>query len=635
MSKRKTQDILLRARKDNLMKSKTLIGLASLLLCVGMASACGETPAPTTSTEPTTTQPSVTKYTVRFLVDGNPIKTIEVEEGQKAVYDGEKPAKAPDTEAPVYKFEGWDRDLELPITADTDINAKFIAYGFDEYVDDFETYNSKGDITDAGWAAKKYDGGWVATTAELRPGLNPTHGEKNMKLHAWRNTVGFKAHKLFEAGTITKKHNAFKFSIMAPKEMNEVNAIFYVPITIDGTPTQVPFKRILAVKTSDPETTYRLNSEEYIEYTIPFSDPNWDVWGNKGTIYDFANYYEFDGDLIGTVCNEVAFTFKGDNVATASEFDAHIDAIAFASIAEDAEYEEAERVKTYTRYTAKIAGDNIVKLELGANNSATLTQVGTSNTVEGKVAVEGKNITFTSNDEGATLVYKGALTNGNQAVLFKEATGAMATAINSANFYAVQVVDDFESYASSGTAWHQGNTKDDRAGFRGAYYQEYLNGSLTTTSPWGASTSALMGAPGEQANLKTDVKHSGNKAASFKISQYSGMRYLTWGLFDGTSEQSSYRGLKFSFWSKRTVKCDLLVNVYYQNAPTFSTRNNYRKTANFNASAAVEEWTHYEIALDANQVYMGFMLYTYANSSADGALLVDDVEIYYYSPYAA
>lgn len=640
MSKSKTQDILLRARKDILMKSKTLIGLASLLLCVGMASACGEQPAPTTSTEPTTTQPSVEKFTVRFLVDGNPIKTIEVEKGQKAVYDGETPTKAADAEAPLYKFTGWDRDLETPITANTDINAEFLAYGFGtEYIDDFEDYTSDGSMTEAGWEALKYsDSGWVATTAKVKLSHNPTHGEKAMKLAAWRNTVAFKAHKTFDPGVIEEAHNAFTFSMMVPKEIYEVNAIFYVPAEIDGETKQVPFKRTLAKRDStDPTKSIVISSEEYIEYIIPFDDPNWDVWDNKGTVYDFANYYGIDGDTIGKYVNEVAFTMKGDNLASGPEFNGHIDAIGFTTIDPEDGYSEAERFENYKTYTAKIAGDLIVRLDIQENGDATAKVLATSQTIPGKVTVSGDEVTFTSADQGATLVYTGTFKNGHQIIMFKEATGALATSINSANMYAVQTIDDFESYTESGTAWYQTNRAHPelRSGLRGAYYQEYLNSSLTTTSPWGASTSDLMGGDGNQLNLKTTGSFEGSKHGSFKISQYSGMRFLNFGLFDGTSEVNSYRGLKFSFWSKRTQKCQLLVNAYFQNAPTFSTRNNFRSTKNFDTSAPVTEWTHYEIDLNANQVYYGFMFYAYANSTADGELLVDNIEIYYYSPYAA
>ena len=290
------------------MKSKTLIGLASLLLCVGMASACGEQPAPTTSTEPTTTQPSVEKFTVRFLVDGNPIKTIEVEKGQKAVYDGETPVKAADAEAPKYEFMGWDRDLETPITANTDINATFEGYAFGYTVDDFEAYSSKGDITDAGWVFETYpSSAWqVDSDAKVLVGRYATEGEKSLSLNLKRDGAAHRATKTFDGTTFVKRTNAFKISLLACKEYKSVAVSFSVPVEVEGEMKEAPFKYVLA------KADARLSSEDYVSYVIPFGDENWDVWGNAGTVYDFANYYNVDGHFIAKYATKVSVTLTAD-----------------------------------------------------------------------------------------------------------------------------------------------------------------------------------------------------------------------------------------------------------------------------------------------------------------------------------
>ena len=275
---------------------------------------------------------------------------------------------------------------------------------------------------------------------------------------------------------------------------------------------------------------------------------------------------------------------------------------------------------------------------LGANNAATATVLDApeQQQIPGTVAIDAnKNMTFTSADNGVTLVYKAALKNGGQSMKFVEAGGALADAVTGVDLNAVQVVDNFEQYTSDGTAYCQKYSIDKRSGCRGAYYSEYWNDKNTTTSPWGGNKWSLMGGEGNQLSLMTGGGHSGNQYVSMKSSQYNGMRYMQWGLFDGTAEQNNFRGSTFSFWAKTNglVK-KILVNFYSQSAPTNETRNQYVKQETFTETAAIGEWKHYEIALNDKLTYYGYMIYLDANYTADSFLYVDDVEVYTANPYA-
>jgi len=101
----------------------------------------------------------------------------------------------------------------------------------------------------------------------------------------------------------------------------------------------------------------------------------------------------------------------------------------------------------YTRYTGLLNDGHTVKVELGANGAATATVIDmeTPQQIPGNVAIDAnKNMTFTSANNGATLVYKAQLKNGGQSMKFVEASGALADAVTGVDLNAVQVVDNYE-----------------------------------------------------------------------------------------------------------------------------------------------------------------------------------------------
>ena len=88
---------------------------------------------------------------------------------------------------------------------------------------------------------------------------------------------------------------------------------------------------------------------------------------------------------------------------------AFADNIRFVTIDEPAAKSEVETMGQYTRYTGLLNNGHTVKVELGANGAATATVIDmeTPQQIPGNVAIDAnKNMTFTSADSGATLVYK-------------------------------------------------------------------------------------------------------------------------------------------------------------------------------------------------------------------------------------
>ena len=569
------------------------------------------------------------KFTVKFVVDGVEVQTGEVEEGQTASYTGETPTKAPDANAVKYRFKGWDKDLTQPITADTTFTAVFAEYAAEQVIDNFEGYESNADMADA-WKVEAYTTAWGETSAAVSVGSKAAQGNKALRFDGWENGTGFRFLKHNEVGAFAKSANAIKFNLQIPT-LNTVKVILKGKATIMG-------------QVQEPSFTYEFKptSNEYVEYTIPLAASEWQLWQQAGqTIQTAADLIGAHVDDIVNYITDVGFFVQGKNDGNLPYF-AFADNIRFVTIDEPAAKSEVETMGQYTRYTGLLNNGNTVKVELGANGAATATVIDmeTPQQIPGNVVIDAnKNMTFTSADAGATLVYKAQLKNGGQSMKFVEAGGAFAEAVTGVDLNAVQVVDNYEQYTSDGKAYYKDNPADQRSGARGAYYSEYYAGE-GNSSPWGGNGWSLLGGDGSQLKMKSDNGgHNGSKNyLCLKHSKTVAFRYMQWGLFDGTAEQNNFRGSKFSFWAKTNglVK-QFKVSMYSQSKPTNQTKDSYVKTQTFEQTEAIGQWTHFEIDLNPELTYYGFMINIEKNynlSANEAYLYIDDVEVYTANPYA-
>ncbi len=567
------------------------------------------------------------KFTVKFVVDGQEVQTGEVEEGQAATYTGETPTKAADANAVKYRFKGWDKDLSQPITADTTFNAVFAEYAAEQVVDNFEGYESKADMADA-WKVEAFTTAWGDTSASVSIGSKATQGNKSLRFDAWENGTGFRFLKHNEVGAFSKSANAIKFNLQVPS-MNTVKVILKGKATIMG-------------QVQEPSFTYEFHptSDEYVEYTIPLAADEWQLWQTAGqTIKTGAELIGVHVDDVVNYFTDVGFFMQGKNEGNLPFF-AFVDNVRFVTIDEPAAKSEVETMGQYTRYTGVLNNGYTVKVELGANGAATATVLDApqQQQIPGNVAIDAnKNMTFTSADGGATLVYKAQLKNGGQSLKFVEAGGALAEAVTGVNLNAVQVVENCEQYTESGKMYYQGNKDmNNRSGARGAYYCEYYAGS--GSDEWGGDKWSLMGGNpgGDQLSLMKDGGHSGNNYLSLKNSNGNAMRYIQWGLFDGTSEQNNFRGSKLSFWAKTDGKVpSFKVAMYSQTAPRNATKDQYVRQETFTQTAAINEWTHFELDLNPEVTYYGFLVFMEKNGASQASYLyLDDVEVYTANPYA-
>ena len=577
------------------------------------------------------------KFTVKFVVDGVEVQTGLVEDGQLAVYSGQTPTKAGDTQAPKYRFIGWDRDLTQPITADTTFTAQFQAYASEIVVDDFESYSETGVMKEAGWNAYGYDNdskSWTTNTnASVSLATNSVEGSKALRFDAWNNNTTYMFAKTFETNQrYDKAANAFRFRMMVPS-IDQVRIIMYADsVTVAG-------------QTMTPWFKYVLNptSSEYVEYTIPVTDNGWRTFGKSEEGQSMAEVAEWAGihpdDIVDHI-SKIEFYVQGNDGIGGQKYIAFMDSVKFVTL-DDPQKAEVEKMGQYTRYTGLLNDGHTVKIELGANGAATATVVDmeTPQVIQGAVEVDAqKNMTFTSADSGATLVYKAALKNGGQSMKFVSANGAFAQAVANVDLNAVQVVDNYDQYTKDGQAYCQDHMDmDARSGCRGAYFSEYYSGGSHDYETFGGDGWVLMGkgSDGSQLKLKTDGGHSGNNYVCMKNSGSFAMRYLQWGLFDGTSDQNSFRGSKFSFWAKTNglVK-SFKVYMYSQTKPRNATKDEQVKSQEFTQTAAIGQWTHFEVDLNPALTYYGFMVFMEKTNSSDAYLYLDDVEVYTANPYA-
>ena len=619
------------------MKTNKAMALLSLVFASAfILSACNSSSSSeSTSTEPTTSEtpvdPVVT-HTVKFVSEGVVLQTSEVVDGECAVYEGEEPTKQKDETVYKYGFWGWDRRLSEPITEDTTFNARFGGYQQVMMLDDFESYTSSGRMKEAGWGALGYSNsaGWTSDTkAAVGLGSNSLEANKALQFDAWENGSGYK----FINNKLKNKYqygaNALKFRLMVPS-INKVKVLIYsktISVTdADGTEKLV-----------EPKFVYNLpiHSDEYVEYTLPFNSDKWLLWEKAGdTMVAMASWLGMHQDEIVTLLTKIEFYIEG-NDGVGRAYSAHLDSISFVTLDNPSE-SEITRLSNYSVFTGKTTSNQTVKMELLENNAAKATVIDAQvpQVINGTYQREGLNISFTSEDQGETLVFNGKLSHNGKRVDFVSASGTLKPEVNGMTFNAVQTVEDFESYTADGEGYTTTNPETSRSGLRGNYYIEYYKGS--DEAPFGGSGWSLLDETtgSDKLTLSKDsaVAHSGNNCAVLVNEQNLAYRYMQWGLFDGKSCQRIYHGSYLGFWAKSSgVVPYLKVTAFSENKPKVNSEQcvtDYVPGPNPNGG-----WKHFEIALkDVN--YYGFAIMIEKNKTANTTLLIDDIEIYTASPYA-
>ena len=607
------------------------LALASVLVLVG----CNNNKTPTSEQSQPTSESSSggpKTYTVRFLVGGEVVQTSQVVSGEYASYDGSLVVSETDDPNVQTRIKAWDKDIKKPITKDTDFNAVTADYGLDQMVDDFETYTSTGRLLEANWQALTLNGSgqWTTeTSAAVSLGVNATSGKQCIRLDCWTNSCDYKIAKVYDVSPFEYCTNAIKFSVMSPSYMTTKIILQTEAMEIDG-------------KYQSPYFSYLLDkgTGEYVDYVIPLDDPNWCLYGEAGkSIADAAGWVGIHQDDLLKYLARIEIFVKGPTLSGGAPVEVFLDNVRFVTL-DKPEFMEDEHMKSYTTYTGVTKATQTVKISLTDETHAKADVLGTPVSIPGTYVIEDKQITFTSDDGGDTLVYTGKLTNGGQRINFVSASGQIAEDVQDMELNAIQVLDDYEGYDEDGTAWWNGNkdNPEQRSGCRGAYYSEYYSGDANDSTEWGGSKWSLLRGNGDQLKLAGNAE---NHYLSLKSSSGAAMRYMPWGMYDGSAEKVAYRGSKFSFWAKSEgVVTHLKVFAYSQSAPKNATKDTRVRTLDLtqtdsNNYVEYTEWTHFEFDINPDLVYYGFVILMDWNRTYNNAtLFVDNVEIYTASPYA-
>lgn len=600
----------------------------------GGASSGHTAPTSTPTSAPTSSSTSAPEptYTVTWKnYDGSDLEVdTNVPKGTMPTYDGEEdPVRPGDASAPKYMFTGWDK-VPMEVTSDVTYVAQYEAYAFYQLVDDFEDYEVANELKDEGWfVTTSTASGWsTETSANLSLSSNSIEGTQALRFNSYRNTVGFKINKTIEDNTFDELTNAVEFTLMTPA--NPIKATLLLNIPFDH-PIQGPI--IATLKHPIPVT-----SGEYVDYIIPFDDNGWLLWEDQIDLQEAADYLGITRDRLASMLSGFEIYLQYDNCSP-SDYAAFLDKFQFTTV-DDQEVVTSEDLQYYSRYTGTTVEGNTLRVDIAYNGDAVARVIDSETPleIEGHVDVDyaTREMVFSSNAEGV-LTYTGKMINRGQKINFVSATGSAAASVAEMNLDAVQVLEDFEEYTESGTAYYQGNTnKNNRSGLRGAYYSEMYTGS--GSADWGGGGWELLDGEGNQMNLIQDgYAHAGDQYLSLHRDQSRAHRYMQWEVFDGTSDIHSYRGSTFSFWAKTSgVVKTVTVYALSISAPTAS---NYKNGGNSKSGTFVpetlDEWTHYSFELNPNIVYYGFIILVekdYDHSAAQ--LFIDDIEIYTADPYA-
>ena len=263
--------------------------------------------------------------------------------------------------------------------------------------------------------------------------------------------------------------------------------------------------------------------------------------------------------------------------------------------------------------------------------SISTTYLGSPVEVEG--AYEGTDtggLKLTVNQPGFETVAILETNDGGNTFTMVSIEGAGATYFNNIALARYAPADNFNSYSATGVGYDNTHGVDERSGLRGQYYCDFYNTGTQTQqqSPMGGDNWYLMGST-DYLNL-VDAGRNGSKAARLKYSGYSPMRYITYGLSDGTAEPIG-KGEKFSFWIKGSTnrQITIKVRVYSSGAKLTPSTQQNNSTLDTIVVPQNSDWTEYTISLNKSSTIYGYSFILQTNwDEVSDYIYLDDVSIY-------
>ena len=243
------------------------------------------------------------------------------------------------------------------------------------------------------------------------------------------------------------------------------------------------------------------------------------------------------------------------------------------------------------------------------------------------------SITFNEIDLAVVYAYDG------HSLSYVSKTGAQAAYYPDVSGNRVYNVEDFESYSATGQGYTNATTKYQTTGLRSHFYADYYTGSGSGDiggSGWPIMTSS------DNTNFNSSKGHNNSKVGIFKLSNNTGMRYISMNERYGVNSIIG-KGTKLSFWARgaftnqnyntnSSSNTPMKFYAFYTTPLTASTQGN-RQELEYTVQAG-SEWQHFEVSLVEGRNYYGFGFYGKQSSGATQYIPIDDVQIYTASPYA-
>ena len=240
-----------------------------------------------------------------------------------------------------------------------------------------------------------------------------------------------------------------------------------------------------------------------------------------------------------------------------------------------------------------------------------------------RLSLSSGSITYNMNYDGHNLTYT-----------------SKSGSIAEVSFTRVYTLQNFESFSASGQGYTDSTTKYQTTGVRSSFYEDWYVGS--GSSEIGGSGWIMM-TNTDGINYTSNKGHNNSKAASFKFSNDTQMRYISMNELYGVNSIAG-KGTTFSFWVRGAyANASMTTNhgssipvtayAYYETPLTPHNHTLVHDVFEF-AVPAGNEWNHFEFDISSDRTYYGFGLNTKQEVGSNAYIVFDDFEIYSADPYA-
>ena len=479
---------------------------------------------------------------------------------------------------------------------------------------------------------KKYvqGSGWVDTGASIildssNKGISEGHC---VKLSYWHYSQWFKFTKQI---SLDKRYDTFSFKVKGGVATYTSLSFEIVDHLIVG-----------GMDLAGVFISYQINPVEaqWVNYTVSLDDSNWlvDFNGKKQPFDDLKPLLNSAGYTINSLADMMPFfkqfSLRANATSDKDGTNAYMwfDDVTLSNTGASTTVNKPVVLgETYAIESDAFAGNATFDEDNKATLNLTMKQGGAEVSLPVTYEIISGGIRMVSTVENydfdATFT---TTTNGNSFEL-GSVSGSGSAAL--ANFKASKYMmfDDFESYENTGVGYDSNNSDPTaRTELRGNYFCDFFSSNTQyIESPVGGSNWRLMGST-NYLNLKKDGSGIGeSQCGEFKYNGGSAMRYINYGMSDGTAEPFS--GKYFSFFVKGSVDHDIVLKIRVfkinQIGPTTATSNTDSVLAPDETVEQNSDWHEVRVELNPNISYYGFSITAQTGGSAT-FFYIDNINVY-------